>query len=171
MNNNIPTATMKLLKLLLQAVILTVTITAYGQDDSKKDSIYIQDYEKLKQLHLKELNSDIHIEQSELFRKFLKRTNAKGELPITNPDDILNWIEDNIEKTDFLSFNEAKFEWGILERVMFESRRENKEYHMFMLTAVRKHGASILIEVTDDLMDEYPEKFGLPKDYKSIKGD
>lgn len=97
---------------------------------------------------------------------FMKKMNRKDKTPITKPDDIINWVKDNMEQTDFLSFTQAEFEWGIINKLQMESIQKNQEYYDFMIVAMRKHGVEIITDESMNTMNEYPEKFGLPAELK-----
>ncbi|AXG74731.1 hypothetical protein DVK85_11015 [Flavobacterium arcticum] len=160
---------MKIISLLFTVFIYFIAQNSYSQE-TLKDSAYSADYEKLKTLHLKQLISETHIESSKLMMSFMKKMNRKDKTPIKNPDDIINWVKDNMEQTDFLSFTQAEFEWGIINKLQMESIQENQEYYNFMIVAMRKHGVEIITDEAMNTMEEYPEKFGLPKDFKKMRG-
>ena len=158
---------MKTFSFILLTLICFTSQNSFSQEEAVvKDSAYVADYEKLKTLHLKQLNSEIHIESSKLMMSFMKKMNRKDKTPITKPDDIINWVKDNMEQTDFLSFTQAEFEWGIINKLQMESIQKNQEYYDFMIVAMRKHGVEIITDESMNTMNEYPEKFGLPAELK-----
>ncbi len=157
---------MKTLSFILFTLICFTSQNSYSQKTVEKDSAYVADYNTLQSLHLKELDSDIYIEYSKKLKDFLKKTNGKSPKAIKNPDDLINWIKDNIEETEFLSYTEAEFEWGIVTQLQVESTKQNQEYHSFMMQALQKHGPKIVTDEMMNTMNEYPEKFGLPAELK-----
>ncbi len=156
---------MKNLTLIFTAFLCFAIQNSYSQE-TVKDRAYVADYNRLQELHLKELDSEIHIEYSKKLSNFLNKAGKKMPQSVNHPDDIINWVKDNLEETDFMSYTEAELEWGIINQLQAESMKQNKEYHDFMLKVVLKYGAEMITDEMMNTMNEYPEKFGLPAEFK-----
>lgn len=157
---------MKLQKTLLIIVTFLTTTIATAQEIAVRDSIYLRDLDKLKELHLQQLNCYYYKEYRQQFQKFYEKLNIKDGVGRPDPIDPISWVKENLAITDFFSLDEADFEWGIVRKLQSTSMERNREYHDFMARVVLRHGAAILKEEFRLTMNEYPEKFGLPKDFK-----
>ncbi|MBD3843473.1 MAG: hypothetical protein IE909_16640 [Campylobacterales bacterium] len=153
------------MKLLIIAFTLILSTNAFSQQDVEKDSIYIADLSELKRLHLIELDSPTNKELHSQMLKFHKKLNFKGTEGFAVKDYLI-WLKDNLYRTDFFSYHQAEFEWGIIELLTNENVKANKEYYDLTMKLVLKYGPEIVITESRETMNEYPEKFGLPKDFK-----
>ena len=151
---------MKILTFIFTAIVCFTAQNSFSQEEViVKDSAYIADYNKLKSLHIKELTSDIHIEYSKKLKDFLDKINGKMPEIKNSPDDIINWVKDNMDKTNFMSFTEAEFEWGIINQLQAESIKQNQEYYNFMMVIMEKYGVDMIVEELMETETEYLDKF------------
>ncbi|NDI98778.1 hypothetical protein GWA97_06790 [Flavobacterium sp. LaA7.5] len=156
---------MKIITFLVTLLVCIITQNSFSQE-TVKDSAYVADYEQLKALYIKMLDTDSYQESSKLMKSFFQKMNKKDKTVLIHPDDYINWVKDNIEQTDFKSFTEAEFEWDIIKLLQKKSIEENQGYYDFLMKAISKHGATISSDVLMSVRRENPEKFGLPAEFK-----
>jgi hypothetical protein len=119
---------------------------------------------KLKELYIKELNSESYKKQVLLIRAFADKVNFYDKSKINLIKDlpsIILWIKENFEQTDFKSMDEVTAEMEKIIKAQAEVMKENKEFNDSMIETVAMLGPEILSSVIHDVMYMYPEKFNL----------
>lgn len=121
------------------------------------DSTYIITYEKLKKLYLKQLDSKSNKKMRTLYRAFKHKMNFEGVNSEIVPSP-LPWIRKNIDRTTFLSIEEAEREWEAYKIAEQEDWKENIEYYKLQNEALRKF-PQIIGNLIVDVRNNYHEKF------------
>jgi hypothetical protein len=155
---------MKSFYTILLTLIITCTYTASAQivaekpkhEKLTKGPEYDKHYAKLKELHIKELNSESHKKSKELHKAFVKKLNYKGKYQDISKN-VLDWVKENLYQTSFESYEAAEKEWKAVQVANFKSIKENQEYYDYSLTCLRYCDNDIIIQVMMDVMQEHPE--------------
>ena len=151
----------KTIKILFIISVYLSTCYSYAQQNTVgNDSVTSYDlaYNKLKQLYLKQLDSDIYCKKKAVFRKFYKKMNFEGDASEITPDP-LPWIEDNLEKTNFFSVTEAELEWAQYMVLYEKDQKQNADYYNFLFESIPKFGAKIVTELMDYIITNHLDKF------------
>lgn len=154
---------MKLLYTLLFTIALTGTYTAAAQTETKpvkEEKLtggpeYDKHYEKLKELYIKQLRSGTHKKQRQLNNAFIAKMNFKGD-PKEIQKDILGWVKNNIDKTNFESYEAAEQEWQAIITAGMDDFQENQEYYEYMRICFQCCDG-LFLQVLTDVGEEYPE--------------
>lgn len=157
-------------KILAVLLFSIVPLLCFGQGAKKqeKDTIpYEVRYKKLKELLIKQIDSESYKNETKLFTAYVDKLN------LTSSDskqfyemEVLDWTKANLKQTDFKTVEEAEKEWAAVEIAQDLEMKENLAYHNYYfetLEATRKF--DILPELLEEIMEEYPEKFPKPKEY------
>lgn len=124
-------------------------------------STYAIDYAKAKELYLKRVDSKSYIEMMTVVIEFGAKVKMKVQKPFKSFDKIMEWIAENIDKTDFKDMEEVRqIHVVMLEKSNIEGI-ENKEFHDFTVDMIIKHGGQFYIDLEMEMRREYPEKFGV----------
>jgi hypothetical protein len=138
---------MKLLTLLFLFSSIT-TLAQNTGNGSVKDTAYINSYNKLRALYLKQLDSESHKKAMKLTDQFMTKANFNGDQNILLTDDgLMNWIKDNIEKTSFKNFEEALKLDEDLKTAYKADAIENAEYKAFDKIISDTYGIDMVIDV------------------------
>ncbi|WP_330443653.1 hypothetical protein [Flavobacterium sp. C4GT6] len=139
-------------------LIFSLNSTAQTKEDNSskeavEESTYQKDYEKLKELHIAYENSEDKAKQVKLMDDFYDKIKDRRKMRDAIGNDIgatLEWIKNNLDKTKFTSYEEAKKEWDNIQAAGMSSVMKNQEYFNFMQKCLRKHGSDILIKVMEE---------------------
>ncbi|MUV05018.1 hypothetical protein GN157_14975 [Flavobacterium rakeshii] len=138
--------------------ILSLTLTAQTTEDnsSKKaveESTYEKDFEQLKELHIAYENSEDRVKHLKLMDDFYDKIKELRKMRDAIGNDVnatLEWIKNNLDKTQFTSYEEAKKEWDNIQTVGMTSFMKNQEYFNFMQKCLLKYGPDILRKVMEE---------------------
>jgi len=119
---------------------------------------YIEHYNKLKELYLKQLQSVSYKNKELLTRSFLKKMNFTGKYSELHKD-VLAWIKRNIEKTNFETYEAAQKEWDFLLTIAQKEVTENNDFYEFKLKSSQCCGPDVFLQVDFDIRKEYPHFF------------
>ncbi|MHA3787499.1 hypothetical protein ACX0HA_04750 [Flavobacterium hauense] len=153
--------------LLLLLALLAFSINGFSQGGEKKEKPKgrvpsEERYKKMKALYIQQLDSETHKAADSLFQLFAYKTTPEVKLKdiTTNGTDYLTWIKENLSKTEFKDFDEAKKLWDNYTLAQFRDIEANKEYDNYRKELLRSDvGVDIYIKALDDVRDEHPEKF------------
>jgi hypothetical protein len=141
---------MKILTSLLLAVIFS--LSASGQNAVNKpvlkDSAYIADFNKLRGLYVKRMESDSQKKMSALMTSFMKKAKFSGDANVyATEDGMIQWIRSNFDKTSFASIAEAEKEYQLLKDAFTAETTENADYYTLVKESVAKHTSAIVMDV------------------------
>lgn len=153
-------------KLLLTLLLIGVSLCGYSQTTAKKqkqkDTVpYDERYNKLKELHIKNLDSKSQIAADSLFQVFVYKITPDVDFNVITEEnqDLLVWAKTNIAKTEFKDAAEAEKLWAEYEQEINVSTAENKEYYEYLLDVFQTEGGIDLhLKVMEDVDEQYPEK-------------
>jgi len=127
---------------------------------------YKEVHEKLKQLYIKKLDSESHIRAAVLSKDFVKKMNhpdkGREQNYLKNP---LNWIQHNLDKTGFSSYEEAEIAWKNLQEEWNNETVENQAYYSFLNEARGIYGPQLFNDVYMAVFNDHPEKFKIPNSF------
>lgn len=149
------------------ALIFSTTLAA--QESPSTEITYQERYDKLKELYYKHLDSESYIRNSELILAFADKVSFDGSeherLRIRSStvknNELLEWIEKNIEKTQFKDFAEAKAEYDKLATASAAVIEENRAYFDYLSETIKLGQHQIFEDIVLEAMSYYPEKFKL----------
>jgi hypothetical protein len=154
---------MKLIYTALLAFTLAGTYNATAQASEKpkqekltKGPEYDKHYEKLKELHIKQLSSESHKTFSKLHKLFIKKMKFKGNLVQLNGK-YFEWIKENLANTTFESYEAAEKEWQVVQAANQANIKENKDYYDYISICLSCCDIDLISQVTIDVMQEQPE--------------
>jgi len=135
-------------------IILCFSLSAMAQHPRKtemtatvKDTAYVNTYNKLRALYLKQLESESYKKVQKLTTAFMEKVKFDGDFKIFKEEyGLLNWIKDNLQKTSFTSYEEAENEYKAQEVLNKEYEQENAEYIAFG-KAVRAKYPKMMVDV------------------------
>lgn len=163
---------MKLIYLLLLGLFFIPTSaaaqTAPEQKAAVKDSLYYTRYNTLMGLYLKQINSESHKKYRNLLSSFIKKMNydrGKEGLLKTTP---MEWVEKNIEKTDFKNLEEARQEDEIIGAALEEEIKANGDYYKHLQEMFRAGESQMMTDVMMEVIRTFPEMVGYPTMFKSF---
>ncbi|MES2484668.1 MAG: hypothetical protein V4581_01790, partial [Bacteroidota bacterium] len=113
---------------------------ASAANATPKDTAYVNTYNKLRTLYVKQLDSETYKKAHKLSMEFAKKTKFDGDFAtLTEEDSMLKWIKDNLDKTSFTSYEEA-VKLNKEQEAAFEvDQKENAEYYAFAKIARQKY--------------------------------
>jgi len=132
------------------------------------DSTYTLRYNKLKELYLKMLTSKSSLEALRMTKEFTKKVHYDGneidkkmliEYISHGVDLLMPWIEANIYKTEFGSYNVALQEKERLVQAQAAETEENMEYYLYLQESINIAGQQIFTDLVVEIMTYYPDKF------------
>lgn len=143
--------------------LFTVSLQVYCQKNILKNPALTQkNYDKLKELYIKNLDSRSHRDADSLQQVFnYKLTSELSLAEISKQNDVyLDWAKANISKTEFKDFAEAEKLNKAFQDALTASTKENKEYYDYLIEIlVLEGGVDMSMAVQDDVRENYPEKF------------
>ena len=154
-------------RLLLLLPLLAFSINGFSQATAKKekpkDPVSKEErYKKLKELYIKELDSKSHQAADSLFQVFVYKMTLEidlTELP-DDPETYVDWVKDNLSKTEFKDVAEAEKLWGEYRQNTEITIEENSAYYDYMMEAFKYEGGiATNVKVMTDVLSDYPEKF------------
>jgi len=117
-----------------------------------KDSAYTVKFNKLKELYVKQYNSESYKKMKNLNDAFMDKVNPdhtfldfKGVPPI-------DWVKGNLEKTAFSSYDDAKKEYAEIEKAAVFVAAENGALTNMILELVKNKEHEIMTDVLMELM-------------------
>lgn len=132
--------------------------------NAQQDTIsYTVRYNKIKELYLKQLESQSRRTLINLSLSFYKKMQASPWEQIRPLDECLPWIKANLNQTSFKSFEEAEKDWAAIEAAKDNEYNENKEYHDYIVECMLLDNSSkFLIDACKEVEAEHPELFPKP---------
>lgn len=148
---------------LFTLLLLAVSLCSYSQAAKKaKDTVpYEVRYEKLKKLHIKNLESDSHIAADRLFQVFVYKMTPEVDFNVIMEEntDNIEWTKANITKTEFKDTAEAEKLWAEYEAAISVSTLENKDYYNYLFETFNTEGGfELYLKIMEDVDEEYPDK-------------
>lgn len=164
---------MKIISGFIYFLIFIYPFVSNAQDTNikiKEDVIendYNVCYEKLKVLYISYLNSESFKVSSKALDEFKDKVNytasnaeakefIKDSYKENKP---LKWIKENIEKTDFKTYQEAELEYQHFVELSKKSRTDNKEFFDYLKTVTDIHGSKIFADAIVYVRLNHPEIF------------
>lgn len=152
---------MKYITLLLFVLCLNA-VSGYSQTIEWQipgtDTIYNAKFKKFKDICLKKMNTESHIESKKAFDAFMEKLNFSGKRNELSTETPLAWAKENLSKTDFATFEEAEKSW---QRVLDTGLVEVKENFYYYEAIAKLHASGdnqIFMDVMQEIKYEYPGK-------------
>ncbi|RWW91991.1 hypothetical protein [Flavobacterium cerinum] len=126
----------------------------------KTDPEYVERYNKLKELSLKEFNSmsstDVRIRR----KAFNKKLNQKIDSSLyLEQESFSKWIDENIKSTYFVNTKMAKQEWLELNTARKTAIEENQDYYDYLMEiALTVEGTELITDVQVNVTMENMER-------------
>jgi|SRR5690606_9245306 len=131
----------------------TEKATTFNQEE------YEMELTKLRHLYAKMINSESYIKQLETGKEFMIKTNMSMEemeyffFP-KKETEILDWIKNNLEKTDFQSYETAEIQLKYFIDSDKKIALENKEFLELQSVFIEKYGKEKMLKIyLDSLYD------------------
>lgn len=164
---------MKNLYSLALLTTLLFAVPIYSQEiesleiaDTVKDNYKIR-HDRLKELYIKMLDSESNKKATKLRKAYVAKTNHLKYKDEVRPHihDITKWVNANIEKTEFKSVEEATTMFNEVAVLELANLKENDEYMYYLaFTTANPKYKNLVAEIILEVMREYPEKAGIPKE-------
>ncbi|MES2484433.1 MAG: hypothetical protein V4581_00570, partial [Bacteroidota bacterium] len=124
-----------------------------GDKDPKQDPEYVAASLKLKGLLSKQMASQSYLKYRSLTAEFNERANfdPKNNKAATGMN-AMQWVRKNLNKTMFISINQAEMEWDAIGLIYLAEKKENAEYHIFQNDAILKYGPEIYTDAMTEVM-------------------
>ena len=107
---------------------------------ASKDTAYVNTYNKLRALYLKQLDSESYKKAYNLSMNFASKAKFDGDFAILAVENgMLNWIKENLDKTSFSSYEEAVKLYKEQEVAFEADKIENAEYYTAAKIAGEKY--------------------------------
>jgi len=131
-----------------------------SMENKKFDSLtYDEAYKKLLDLYVKKEESESSQKADDLQRAFIDKMNiTRYELSEMQERKLtlLEWVSENLEKTSFLSLEQAEEEYETFVLEWSKQYDENEEFFVFMLMTIQKFGGEIFGKVILEYEKNYP---------------
>jgi hypothetical protein len=135
---------MKTLSLLLLVLFM---LPAFAQE-TKKDSAYIAEYYRLRALYLKSVDAGKNNKSDKLYENFLRKAKFKGtHEEMAQEDGLINWVKQNLDKTEFTNVEEAEKAWNETREAMKNRPAEETEFFNEARKASEVYGRDIILDV------------------------
>lgn len=122
------------------------------------DTIYNAKFKKFKDICLRKMKTESHVEAKKAMTIFLDKLSFSGKPSEFPKDTLLPWIKENLQKTKFTSYEEAEQVWQQVTDTGLADVKENM-YYFEAIAELSKNGDNkIFMDVRQEIEYEYPGK-------------